>query len=253
MKEKIFFQNSKGYKLAANLILPSEGYKGKLVVIAHGFNSSKEGTAAQFAELLIGKGIGSFAIDFYGHGESEGDFADITVSEGVDDILSAINYLSENGFEDISLIGTSYGGQCSILAAARTDKLTSLGLRCPVTDFYLRELATKSKESIEEWEKTGFSVKKYVDNKGNETGVKLSFWEDAMTLNGFVEARSIKIPTFIVHGDQDTTVPIEQSEMLVKVVKNSELKIIENADHKFSDPELKKVALESVVDFICKN
>ena len=55
------------------------------------------------------------------------------------------------------------------------------------------------------------------------------------------------LPTLIVHGDADTTVPVHQSEKLCQVIKNCRLEIMKGADHRYtkdSDFE-KKVALVS--------
>jgi dipeptidyl aminopeptidase/acylaminoacyl peptidase len=249
--QKVSFKTSSGNTIVAYLDIPSETYNGEISIIAHGLNSHKEGTAKEFVQLLLEKGRGALSIDFFGHGESEGDFSDLTVSEGVEDVLAAIDFLRNRASNDISLIGTSFGGICAILAAARTDKqLTKLALRAPVSDYYLKELMTRSSQYLQDWKRKGLGDKTYIDFHGEEKQLKSSFLKDIMMLRPYQEAWNIKIPTFIVHGELDESVPVVQSEMLTKVIPTAKLKIIEGADHPFSNEDHKKEALERIVRFI---
>jgi pimeloyl-ACP methyl ester carboxylesterase len=42
---------------------------------------------------------------------------------------------------------------------------------------------------------------------------------------------AIKVPTIIIHGDEDINVDLEQAEYLDKFIPNSKLHIIKGADH----------------------
>lgn len=225
--------------------------KSKLtVIICHGFSSSKEGSAKDIAEALKEKGINSFRFDFYGHGESDGEFEKVTVSEGVDNIINAYKYLREEGFERIGLLGTSFGGACSIQAAAQLPELAFLALRSPVTDYLDKELMTKTKSELEEWKSNGFRI--YKNGKGEERKLFYSFFEDMYKNRGFTAGTNIKVDTFVVHGDKDDRVPLILSEMFVKVVPNAVLEIVSGADHIYSDPELDKLAISILVNWMCK-
>jgi pimeloyl-ACP methyl ester carboxylesterase len=242
------FKNSNGQNLSAIIDQPEFGKSNPIVITAHGFRGDKKGNSVIFAEKLNAKNINTFRFDFFGHGESDGDFADITLSEGVDDILCAINYLSEEGYSNISLVGTSFGGACGIIAASKTDKLKSLALRSPVGDYYLKELMTRSKDELDMWKNRGYKV--YKNEDGTELRLKYKFFEDLKNYNGFTCAEKITIPTFIVHGELDEIVPINLSEMLVKVMPNAKLDVIEGADHSYSDEKHKIEAIDILVGFL---
>lgn len=246
MEQTINFKDSEGNNVVAIYLISNENLDAPIVLIGHGFTSSKNGSAKSIADLLSNIGINSLRIDFYGHGESDGKFEDVTVSRGVDDVLSAINFLDQRGHTDIHYLGTSYGGACGILAAAKTAKLKSLILRSPVADFWTRELMRMSKEKLLEWETEGFRM--YVMGNGKDLRLNYSFLKDMEQTNGFAAAKNIEIPTLIVHGDQDESVPILLSEMLVKVIPNSKLVVIKGADHRYSDPVKDKEAVGVMIN-----
>ncbi|MCK4786450.1 MAG: hypothetical protein KAV87_22015, partial [Desulfobacteraceae bacterium] len=82
MKEKIFFKDSKGNKLCGILSNPTSQKEKPIIILCHGFSTSKEGrTYVRLEEILNSSGISTFRFDFFGHGESEGIFEEITTSE----------------------------------------------------------------------------------------------------------------------------------------------------------------------------
>lgn len=250
MEEKIFFANSKGNKLSAILTNPSNSKDKPIIIVAHGFSSTKEGTSADLAKRLQKHFISSFRFDFYGHGESEGKFEEVTISEAVDNILHAIEYLQLQGYKKIGLIGSSFGGIASIMTASQTNNLYVLALRSPVSNYYLKETETKTKEELQKWKSLGYRV--YTTGDGRKLSLNYSFFEDFKNNDGFIAAKKIKVPTLIVHGDHDETVPIKQSIETAKIINNCKLEIIKGADHRYSDPSHKEKALQTIIDFIVK-
>lgn len=248
--EKLFFRNSKGDNLSAVLREPSENTNNAIVVMAHGFQSNKD--SKKFIELekiFNNNNIATFRFDFYGHGESEGEFENITMSEAKDDVLSALSYVKKLGFFKIFLIGSSFGGLSSNLAASESQDLSGLVLICPVSDYerVLRESMTKNE--ISDWKEKGFTYK--TDEKTNEKRKLLwAFFENLAKNNGYISAKNITIPTLIVHGDKDTTVSLSQSKELVSVIKNSTLYIVKGADHFFTDKLLFQEMINNVSKFI---
>ena len=57
----------------------------------------------------------------------------------------------------------------------------------------------------------------------------------------------IKTPVWLLHGDQDTTVPPRVSiELMHKLQCSVELKIVEGGDHRLATPENIKLIIEAV-------
>ena len=83
----------------------------KAVVFAHGAVFNKESWYF-LAEKLQGQNVASLAIDFRGYGKSKAG----STSRKMYDIIGAVNYLREQGFTEINIIGGSMGG-AAVLAA----------------------------------------------------------------------------------------------------------------------------------------
>jgi dipeptidyl aminopeptidase/acylaminoacyl peptidase len=251
MDKKIYFKNKKGNKLCGVLVSP-DNKNHPIVILCHGFHSTKDNnTNTRLKELLKDKSIATFRFDFFGHGESEGKFEDITVSQAVEDLLSAIDLLKKKGYKKIGLIGASFGGLTALLAASKSKDLLFLGLKCPATNFLEIELIHRTKENLQEWKREGFSY--YKNEEGETYRLNYKFLQDLKKNNGFVVADKIRIPTLLVHGDADDIVPVEQCESLYKVIPNCKLAIIPKADHRFLNPpatKKEKGGFDTMIDLL---
>src|SRR3989338_6002658 len=151
MQKNTYFKNSKGDTLAAILSNPSGDTTKPIVIIVHGFASHKNRRSfIKLAERFDTLAISSFRFDIWGFGESEGRFEDITISEAVDDILQAIKFLKSKGYTNIGLIGSSFGGISSIMAASKTNDLFALALKSPVSDYAEVELLLLGEKGLKE-------------------------------------------------------------------------------------------------------
>ncbi len=246
--KKIEFTNSTGTKLVGLLEGDS---KDKVVVLCHGFKTKKEGrSCTRLAELLPQSGISTFRFDFFGHGESEGEFADITISEGVSDILCALQLVQKQGFKKIGLFGNSFGGICA-LGAALEFPLASLALLCPVSDYKAHAERKFGKERIEKWKQEGIIL--YDIKEGKEFWLRYPFFEDTKKWIMYPKVNAITCPVIIVHGDADTTVPLEQSQMLVKKLPKAQLEVVPGADHRFTNPAHMENAMKLCAAFLKRN
>jgi len=252
MKQKIYFKNSKGDKICGILSNPTDDISKLIVILCHGFTTSKDNsTNRKLEEILNEKDIATLRFDFFGHGESEGDFAEITVSEGADDTLRAIDYLKALGYSKIGLFGGSFGGITSIMTTSKTKDLCMLALKSPVVNYKERDLIVKSKEELEQWKKDGY--REYVDGKDNKHKLNYTFFEDYDNNDGYAVATKITIPTLIVHGDKDESVPVEQSIKVSDILSDCTLEIIPEANHHYSGEGHFDRMIKLVSDFIIKN
>lgn len=125
--------------------------------MCQGLGTSKNSRSYVGLEKILNKaGLVSFRFDFFGHGESEGSFRNLTVSKAVDDVLSAIKFLKKMGFSVFGLAGSSFGGLVCLIAASKSKDLSALALKCPVSNYLERECATKPEKLLIDWKKKGF-------------------------------------------------------------------------------------------------
>lgn len=251
MEQKIFFKNSKGDKLSGILFNPTGNKSKPIIILVHGFHSGKNTKSFLLInELLWQKNISTFRFDIYGHGESEGLFENITLSEAIDDILQAIKFLKKQGYKKIGLLGSSFGGNASIIVAAKTKDLFVLTLKSPVSNYLERSTKIMTPEQIKDWKEKGYRM---VEDEGKKYKVNYGYYKDMEKYNGYRVAPLIKIPTLIIHGDADQSVPVEQSIEISKLIPNCKLVIIKGADHTYTNPELFKQMSETFADFIISN
>lgn len=250
MTQKIFFENSKGNKLVGILSNASYDKTKPIIVLCHGFSASKQSTTyLRFEEILNSKQISTLRFDFYGHGESDGKFEDITISEAVDDTLQAINFVKNLGYTKIGLFGSSFGGIASIMAASNSKDIFVLALKSPVSNDMEKMLAERRTQGPEAWKKKGYL--NYTNaTSGEKLRLNYSFYVDAQHINGYKVAKKIEVPTIIVHGDEDKIVPIEQSIKTASIIKDCRLDVIKGANHFYSKPEDFEKMLELISEFI---
>ncbi len=246
MEEKLFFKNSKGNRLCGILSNPTGDKTRPIVILCHGFNSGKDSNTNTVLKTNLDKNnLSSFRFDFFAHGESEGSFEDLTVSEAVDDVLQAVNLIKQFGFSKIGLEGSSFGGLAAVIVASKTNDLFILAIKCPVSS-YLEFKEYANPGLIEEWKKQGYD---YRENKK----LKYSFYEDIKENVAYDIAGKISAPTLIVHGEKDEEVSIGQSIKLSKLILNCQLKIIPGAGHLFKEGNSRQLMINALTDFIVKH
>jgi pimeloyl-ACP methyl ester carboxylesterase len=249
MMRKVLFPSLKNHRLCGILSTPSADKSCPLVVLCHGFSTSKDGrTYAGLEERLNQGSVSTFRFDFFGHGESEGEFEDITISKAVGDVLGAIRYVKEFGYKKIGLMGSSFGGFASIVSAGQSKDLFVLDLKSPVSDYLGLLIARDLKLDVDAWRKNG-SIS-FEGAEGDQRRLNFSFYEDAERYDGYSYARRIEVPTLIVHGDRDETVPLEQSEKTAALIPSCHLEILKGADHIYSNPKHFERMLDLLTKFL---
>lgn len=252
MSEKIYFCNSKGDKLCGILSNPNNNSDKPIVILCHGFTVSKDSSSnIKLEEIMNKEGIATLKIDLFAHGESEGNFEEITVSEAVDDIMQAVNYVQQQGFERIGLVGESFSGIASTIVASKIDTLSLLVLISPVSDYEEVWKWRRSDDEMELWKQNGHDF--YTNSRGERRKLNYSFVEDFRNYDAYELAKNIKIPTLIVHGDADKTVPLEQSKKIAAIIPHCALEIIKDADHTYSDGEHFNKMIDKASQFIIKH
>lgn len=251
MEEKVFFANSKGIKLCGILSTSTKNKDKPLIILSHGFGSNKNSkTYVRLQEVFNRYNLSTLRYDFFGVGESEGDLEDITISEAVDDILSAIKFLKIKEYNKIGLFGSSFGGMASIIAASKTKDIFVLTLKSPVSNYFDKLNHQFSRDEVRTWKKNKYI--NYTTSDGRIHKLNYMFYEDSKNNDGYVAAQNIEVPTLIVHGDADKTVPIEQSKKIASIINNCKLEILQGTEHRYTRSEDFERMLDLISSFIIK-
>jgi pimeloyl-ACP methyl ester carboxylesterase len=120
----------------------------------------------------------------------------------------------------------------AILTAAQVSDLCLLALKSPVSDYMSRLFVNRDGYDLHVWKEQGYI--QIPDGEGQTARLNYSFYEDAERISGYAVAEKISVPTLIVHGDQDESVPIEQSVKLASLISDCRLEILMGTDHRYS-------------------
>lgn len=238
-------------KLSAVIQKPelAEGGKCPIVMILHGFTGNKnEKLLTTFADALEAAGIASIRFDFNGHGESAGDFVNMTVLNEIEDARHVYEYVRDLRYvSDVSISGHSQGGVVTSMLAGElgTDAFRRVVLFAPAA--VLRDDAIRG------------NVMGVAYDAGNPPeSVKIfgrydlgrGYMLTAQTLPIYETAEKFTGRVCVIHGTADRIVPYTYGERYHKIYANSELHLLDGADHGFTGCE--DEAVKIAVSFLKK-
>lgn len=223
-----------------------------LVIACHGFTSSMNDSFKSFYEAkLIERNIGIVRFDFSGHGISGGKFEDISIKKGLEDLDAVMTYVIKT-YKDYKILfyGRSFGGTVSYIYTCTRSKqvsksLKALVLNAPAIDYKAVLDAYMSEDDINKWQQDKYILKK------NNRRLAYNFYEDLKMQPTYEVAELLNIPTLVVHGSQDRTVPIDQVIKLSKLSRFASLTTVEGAGHKMIERHHIEKAVDDTVSFIC--
>ena len=247
MEKKVFFKGE--YGNICGILNEIENSK-EVVVICHGFTSHKNSSAQIFAELLESIGISSLRIDFDNRGESELQFKDITFTKYINQLNSAIEFSkNELNYEEISIIGTSFGGIVSLVVASQRNDIKRLFLRSPgVGTLYYEYTVYKNSENYKQ-----FSLGAKVFYKGTDLIITQDLLDDILNYYPLSKlAEKISIPVGIVVGKEDSQIPYQDTISFSEKINDSTFTLIENAGHSLAVDGDFSESQQALVDFFKK-
>lgn len=232
MNIKINIQGAVG-KLDAILQKPilGEGETCPLVVIMHGLMMRKEFVLLKkIADRLQMIGIASIRFDFNGHGQSEGEFQDMTVPNEVEDAQQVCKYAYGLEYVNgVSLLGHSQGGVVASILSGEwgDDKIKSLVLFAPAAVF--KDQAIEGYTLGSQFDP--HNIPEYVTAYGRKIG--RMYLETAQRLPLYETAAQYGGPVCIIQGKRDDLVPYAYAEKYCDIYKQCELHLLDNEVHLF--------------------
>jgi len=237
-----------------------------MLVFAHGFKGFKDwGSHNLVAHYFAENGFRFLKFNFSHNGTTVANpvefadpiaFADNTFSMELEDLNAVIDFACGGSAMPsapwVYLTGHSMGGGLCIIKAAEDVRIKKLVTMASISSF--RNLWAPEIE--QQWRLQGIT---YVLNKrtGQELPLKKTLLEDLDKNPGRLDiianAKQVKQPWLIVHGDADPTVPLSGAEELKAAGAGAEMVVIAGADHTFgSSQPYPGVVLPPLLEEFCR-
>ena len=230
--ERVQYPNSAGLRLSG--LLYSNKPAGTVIVVCHGFTGSKEGggRALIMAEELGAMGYATLLFDFSGCGESEGDFADVTLTRHIGDVGTTVAYCRELGFERILTLGRSFGGTAAICLGRAGGEVSGVCTWAAPGD--LQALFTRLRVQIKD-NTNSYDLLKLSEDE-ETLRIKKGFLLDLDNYNVFDRAGLITpCPLMIIHSAMDEVVQEKNARLIYQSAgEPKEIAIINGGDHQFT-------------------
>jgi uncharacterized protein len=234
-ERSVEFTNPSGKTLRGALHLPAADTPTPVpaVVLFHGFTGNRMESHWMFVKCsraLAFAGLASLRFDFYGSGESDGEFRQMTLSGQLDDGRAAAAFLRKQKLIDperIGLLGLSLGGTVAACLAP-TLKAKALVLWSAVAHTgRMGELIKRKARKIPG--KPGA-----FEYDARELHPRLM--EDVLKVDPIRHIVRYKGPTLIIHPEMDELVPVSHARDFYHAAGSStkDLAIIGGADHVFT-------------------
>ncbi len=199
------------------------------IITCHGLQSSKESKKyVGIARRFCREGIAVLRFDFRSCGQSVGRFGETSLTGRMEDLEDALDFVQEQGCQNIGLFGSSLGGTVAVLMAEKDNRVKALvtwATPCQL-DKLFRDKVIEGLENLR---------------------------QDASKYDVVKAVKEVRCPVLIIHGSLDEQVPPSNAEDMYKNANEPKsVQIIEGADHRFTNPSYRKRAVELTLSWFKK-
>jgi putative redox protein len=246
LHEKVTFEGTSG-RLSGTLQIPDGKPRGA-TVLAHCFTCSKSLKVTR--NLATGIEDGGYAVlrfDFTGLGESEGDFADTSVTSNIADLEAAVRLLEERGLGPCAMVGHSLGGAATLLAAGNMPTVRAVAaVAAPFSPDHVRHLFAE--DDVEQALASGRVTVKIA---GRSFPISAEFFRDLERHCTPERIAALERPLLVVHGTADRVVGIEEGERIFAAARQPRwFAAVPEADHLFVRQRHAERAAAAIVAFL---
>jgi pimeloyl-ACP methyl ester carboxylesterase len=219
---------------------------GPMLVFLPGYASDMEGTKAlaldAFAER---RGLAMLRFDYSGTGSSSGDFEEGTLALWLEESLAAIDRLIQGA---LIVIGSSMGGWIALhLALLRPERVQALVGIAAAPDFTEWGFPDRLKQRL----MAGETLRRELPD-GGEQITTAAFWSSGQRLKLLDQEIAVDCPVRLVHGEQDTDVPLEIAFRTMRQLRSAHVQLmtIKGGGHRLSEPHEIDAILRTVAGLV---
>jgi pimeloyl-ACP methyl ester carboxylesterase len=199
---------------------PSSPHADRTILYLHGFLSSAQSTKARFLRERL-KSLPQVTFDAIDFNPTPRDFETMTTTGQINRLRQ---YVLDRGLTNIGFVGSSFGGLVALHYAHRFGGVARMLLLAPAVVWLSGGL---SEQELRGWEEAGAAL---VSHPAFDREVPIRY---DLHLDGlrYLEPVPPASPALIIHGRQDTTVPIAHSRAYTADYPDDVRLIEVDADH----------------------
>ncbi len=221
--------------------VPAANKTNSTIIVLHGYPFDK-GNILSVTPFLH-KDFNLFLIDLRGFGESQPTYTSFGHREKKD-VQAAVDFAKkEKGQTNIGIYGFSMGGAVAIISAANNNDIKAV-----VSDSAYAEISEMARA------KYG-NLGVLNDILGFVTKIIGSVWfrTAPSSVSPISHISNVKAPILLIHGENDTQIPIEEAYKLKKANQKTELWVPKGLDHTDAHAELKDAYESRILEFFKAN
>ena len=248
MIKLVEIKNRKNKTLRGVLTLPDDIENPFIVLNLHGFGGSMSGykyAHTHLSRVLDSNGFGCARFDFYGCGESDGEFEEMTFTGLIEDTIDMYNWLIDSKIttsDKIILSGHSMGGYVAACTAPKLQPI-ALILMCPGAGMWYG-----CKERADELKNKSIQ---YANMEGLKFNIDFNY--DLYNYEPFSSAMGYDNDVLIIRGTEDKLVDNRTCQAYLDCYNSDKTTYIEieGGDHNFANIKAKSECENAIIDF-CK-
>lgn len=248
-RERLFGKN--GYDIPG---LRNFNGEKKIVLICHGFGSSKESPMTmQLAVDLPPAGFGTYSFDFPAHGESPVEGEQLRIENCLNDLASAEAWIKRlNPDAEICYFGSSFGAYILLLYLAKRPHAGRRAFfRSAAVDMpglFFQHMAGQKEEALLK-SQGYFFVEDY--DYARPMKIVQGFVDDLAANNVFEQYRPGAAELFFLHGEADETADPDQVRRFAAYA-GAELLMVPGGEHRLMEEGEPELVVEKAVAFFSR-
>lgn len=228
--EEFFIESD--VKLHAKLDQPDGFEHGPLAIVLHGLTGHmEERHIVAVSQAFNETGVATLRVELCGHGQSGGDFCNHTLYKWIGNVLEVIDYAKGLGIADeLYLCGHSQGGLTSMLVAA----MRPYDVRALVPLSPAIVIVDGAREGgMLDMTFDPVHVPDQVTRKNRV--LSGNYFRVAQTIDVDAAIARYRGPVLLIHGTEDTAVPVRYSVEAAEKYENARLVVVEGDTHCYNN------------------
>jgi pimeloyl-ACP methyl ester carboxylesterase len=218
--ESISFTTNDGLTLRGWFV-PSN-YSDAVIIVGHGYPFDKANIFP--ATRFLNQHYNLLYYDYRYFGESGGWMTTFAYKE-TQDLLQAVKFTRKKGFDKIGIYGFSMSANNALLL--KSQDIESENIKAIVADSAFANFYEFFENVF--WIFPGATKKPVTFLASIFT--RVCFGMNVKKISPENNVKTLQVPILIIHGSEDSMIPVEHAHRIHKNAPNSELWIIQNADH----------------------